>query len=210
MKEKKGNFLPWPWNIVVYVLLVIVLRLFAIPIILIMVWIRQKNNPNGVQEGYCLSRTRKKISWVMWSVLCLAFSGASLWLLSIGLQQDQPYGKNVDNGTLIASGVVGGLFLLMGLYMVFHGVKDTFFPEKSALANSIRSQLPYPEEAPPVKELFALVPVATVAEGEGLGDDPPFGVDDARHMAALGNVNSNDEHRQTPSCLNSQTVLPLL
>ena len=41
--------------------------------------------------------------------------------------------------------------------MGYAGARDTFFPEKSALAASIRSQLPYPEEAPPVGELFAMV-----------------------------------------------------
>ena len=40
---------------------------------------------------------------------------------------------------------------------------------------------------------------AAVANGEGLDHGPPFGVDDARHMAALGNVDSNDKHKQTPA-----------
>lgn len=213
MKEKKGNFLPWPWNIVVYMLLVIVLRLFAIPIILIMVWIRQKNNPNGVQEGYCLSRTRKKISWVMWGVLCLAFLGASLWLHSIGLQQDQPYWKDVDNGTLIASGVVGGLFLLMGLYMVFHGIKDSFFPEKSALANSIRSQLPYPEEAPPVKELFSLVDGDLKEYGQwfdtlGIGQEWVLG-DFATRIDRIRGIFVVDRSRQCHSGNHTRTVREL-
>ena len=35
-KEKKGGFLRWPWNVIVYVLLVLVLRIFAIPVILIL------------------------------------------------------------------------------------------------------------------------------------------------------------------------------
>lgn len=157
MKEKNGRFLRWPWNIVIYALLLLVLRLFAIPIILILMWVGQKSNPNGVQEGYCLSRTRKKISWAIWGLVCLILSGASFWLLSIGLQQDQTYWKDVDNETLIASGATGTLFLLLGLYMVIHGVKDSFFPGKSTLANSIRAQLPYPDEAPPVGELFAMV-----------------------------------------------------
>ena len=58
MKEKKdGGFLRWPWNLVIYALLVIALRLFAIPVILILMRVQQKSNPNGVQEGYCLTRT---------------------------------------------------------------------------------------------------------------------------------------------------------
>lgn len=157
MKEKKGGFLRWPWNIVIYALLVIALRLFAIPVILILMRVQQKNNPNGVQEGYCLSRTRKRFSWVLWGILWLAVSGVAFWMLYIGLQQDRTYWENTDYVTLIVSGVAGVLLLLLGFYMGYRGVRDTFFLEKSTLADSIRSQLPYPDEAPPVKELFAMV-----------------------------------------------------
>ena len=38
MKEKKGAFLRWPWNVVAYVLLFAVLRLFAIPVVLLLMW----------------------------------------------------------------------------------------------------------------------------------------------------------------------------
>ena len=31
--------------------------------------------------------------------------------------------------------------------------------------------------------------------GENISATPPFGVDDARHMAALGDVDPNDEHK---------------
>ena len=41
----------------------------------------------------------------------------------------------------------------------------------------------------------SIVPRTAVADGEGLDHGSPFGVDDARHMAALGDVNSNDEHK---------------
>lgn len=157
MNEKKGGFLRWPWNIVIYALLVIALRLFAIPVILILMRVRQKNNPNGAQEGYCLSRTRKRISWVLWGILWLTVSGVAFWMLYMGLQQDRTYWENTDYVTLIVSGIVGVLLLLLGLCMGYRGIKDAFFPEKSTLANSIHSQLPYPDEAPPVKELFAMV-----------------------------------------------------
>ncbi|MCM1236388.1 MAG: hypothetical protein NC489_40425 [Ruminococcus flavefaciens] len=157
MKEKKGGFLRWPWNIVIYALLLIALRLFAIPVILILMRVQQKSNPYGVQEGYCLTRTRKRISWVLWGLLWLVLSGALFWVLSLGLRQDPLYWNRGDQTTLIACGVAGVLLLLLGLYMEYHGAKDTFFPEKSNLAESIRGQLPYPDEAPPVKELFAMV-----------------------------------------------------
>lgn len=41
--------------------------------------------------------------------------------------------------------------------MAFAAVRDSMFPAKSKLAASIRSQLPYPDEAPGVDELFAMV-----------------------------------------------------
>ncbi len=70
--EKGGiRFLRWPWNIVIYLLLIVVLRIFAIPIILILMRVQQKNNPHGIAEGYCLSRTRKRLSWLIWSLLSL-------------------------------------------------------------------------------------------------------------------------------------------
>lgn len=55
MKENKGWFLRWPWNVIIYLLLFLVLRLFAVPIILILMQIQQKNNPHGISEGYCLN-----------------------------------------------------------------------------------------------------------------------------------------------------------
>lgn len=158
MKEKKsGGFLHWPWNIILYVLLLAALRIFAIPVILILIWAQQKNNPNGAEEGYCLTRTRKRISWVAWGLLWLAVSGLLFYMFYVGLQQDRVYWDREDYVTLAVSGGGGALLLLLGLFMGFTGVKDTFFPEKSELAASIRSQLPYPEEAPPVGELFAMV-----------------------------------------------------
>ena len=58
MNEKKGFYLRWPWNVVVYVLLFVVLRIFAIPVVLLLMSAQRRNNPNGAAEGYCLSRTR--------------------------------------------------------------------------------------------------------------------------------------------------------
>lgn len=157
MKEKKGGFLRWPWNVVVYIVVLAVFRLFAIPIILILMAVQRKNNPHGVEEGYCLSRTRKRFSWVLWGLLWVAVSAGLFYMFHIGLQQDRAYWETSDYVTLAVSGGGGALFLLLGVYMSYAGARDAFFPGKSALADSIRSQLPYPEEAPPVGELFAMV-----------------------------------------------------
>ena len=157
MKEKKGGFLRWPWNAAVYIALLAVFRLFAVPIILILMAVQRKNNPHGVEEGYCLSRTRRRFSWVLWGLLWLAAAAGLFYVFYIGFQQDRTYWESSDYVTLAVSGGGGALFLLLGAYMGYAGARDTFFPEKSALAASIRSQLPYPEEAPPVGELFAMV-----------------------------------------------------
>ena len=170
MKEKKNaGFLHWPWNIVIYVVLLLALRLFAIPVILLLIWVQQKNNPHGAEEGYCLSRTRKRISWVAWSVLWLAVAGGMFCMFYVGLQQDRAYWERDDYVTLAVSGAGGALMLFLGLFMGYNGVKDTFFPEKSSLAASIRSQLPYPEEAPPVGELFAMVDGDLKENGQWFG-----------------------------------------
>ncbi len=165
MEKKKGGFLRWPWNVVVYIALVAVLRLFAIPIILILVAIQRKNNPHGVEEGYCLSRTRRRISWVLWGLLWLVLAAGLFAVCYMGFQQDRTYWETSDYVTLAVSGVGGALLLLLGIYMGCTGARDTFFPGKSALANSIRGQLPYPDEAPPVEELFAMVDKDLEANG---------------------------------------------
>ena len=167
MEEKKGGFLRWPWNIFIYVLLAAALRLFAIPVILILMSIQRKNNPHGVAEGYCLSRTRKKLIWMLWGLLCVGAGVAVFFYMSyMELWQKQTRWEPIDYVTLVIGGGAGILLLLLGFYMVFVSIRDTFFPEKSALADSIRSQLPYPEEAPPVEKLFAMVDDDLKANGQ--------------------------------------------
>jgi hypothetical protein len=159
MKEKKGSarFLRWLWNIVIYILLLILLRIFAVPVILILIWVREKTNPHGAAEGYCLSRTRKRLSWLLWSILLLAIGVALAALFIVGLQQDREYFEMMDYVTLVVSGGGAVVMGISGIYMGYVAVRDTFFPAKSGLADSIRKQLPYPDEAPPVEQLFAMV-----------------------------------------------------
>lgn len=156
-KEKKGVFLRWPWNVVVYVLLVLVLRIFAIPVILILMWVQRKNNPHGVEEGYCLSHTRKRLTWLIWAFLVLVASAALFCMLKVGLDQERTYWETMDYVTLAFCGIGGPLLLIGGIYLGYVAIRDTFFPEKSTLAQSIRKQLPYPDEAPAVDKLFAMV-----------------------------------------------------
>ncbi len=60
--QKKRFYFKWPWNVVVYILLVVVLRIFAIPFILLIMWWNKKQQPDGPEEGYCLQRTRGRLS----------------------------------------------------------------------------------------------------------------------------------------------------
>lgn len=170
MQEKKNGLLRWPWNVVVYLALIAVFRLFAIPVILILMAVQRKNDPHGAKEGFCLSRARKKLIWMLWGFLWLAVAAGLFYMFYTGLRQDWTYWESSDYVTLAVSGGGGTLFLLLGLYMGHTGARDAFFPEKSALADSIRSQLPYPGEAPPVGELFAMVDDDLEANGQWFGE----------------------------------------
>lgn len=156
-KKKNRSFLRWPWNVVIYILLAVVFRIFSIPIILFLVWYQQKNNPHGIAEGYCLSRTRKHLSWLLWSLLLLFLSVCLAVYFLDGMNADRGLWETNDYVTLIIS--AGGTVVLAaaGIYMAYAALRDTFFPSGSALAQSIRSQLPYPDEAPEVAKLFDMV-----------------------------------------------------
>ncbi|MDE7326326.1 MAG: hypothetical protein K2N63_08635 [Lachnospiraceae bacterium] len=165
-KKKSPHFLHWPWNVVVYILLCLVLRLFAIPVILIIMAIQKKNNPHGVEEGYCLSRTRKRLPEFLIALLLLFVSMALGALFFHEIRQPKDDWEMMDYVTLVIAG--GGALLagIGGIYEAFVSVRDSFFPAKSSLAKSIRKQLPHPEEAPPVEELFAMVDNDLKANGE--------------------------------------------
>ena len=216
MKEKKGGFLRWPWNVVVYVLLFAALRLFAIPIILILLAVQRKNNPHGVEEGYCLSRTRRRLSWALWSLLWLVISAGLFYMFYVGLQQDRAYWETSDYVTLAVCGGGGVLLLRVGIYMGYTGVRDAFFPGKSALAASIRSQLPYPDEAPPVEELFAMVDADLKANGRwfdevGIGQEWVLG-EQANRIDRIRGIFVVDEikTRRSGNRTNTQRVLQLV
>lgn len=159
MKGKRNGpfFLRWPWNVIVYILLAAIFRVFAIPMILFLMWLQRKNNPHGAAEGYCLSRTRKRLTWLIWALLLLLVSAALGAVFLTGLGQDRAYWETMDYATLAVSGGGAAALAVLGLYVGFVGVRDTFFPARSSLAASIRNQLSYPDEAPDVAELFAMV-----------------------------------------------------
>lgn len=155
--SKALRFLRWPWNIVIYVLLAVVFRIFAIPLILALTWFQNKQNPHGAAEGYCLSRTRKQLKGVLWSLLFLFIGAALAAFFYVGWKKDHADWDRKDILSLIVSGLGAVVMTILSIYQFYTSLRDTFFPGKSRLAKSIREQLPYPEEAPPVKELFAMV-----------------------------------------------------
>ncbi len=155
--EKKRFYLKWPWNLVVYILLVLVLRVFAIPVILLLMSWNKKQQPDGPEEGYCLQRTRYRLANLGWAALFLVIGGGLAALFLYQAPADKSGWELADYGTFAVAGIGGFGFLAAAVYEGWTSLRDALFPEKSRLARSIRSQLPYPDEAPPVQELFAMV-----------------------------------------------------
>lgn len=155
MEKKKQFYLKWPWDWVVYVLLVIVLRIFAIPFILLLMYWNKKHRPAVPEEGYCIQQTRRQISQlgVALLILLVALGGGGAFAVTL---LDTPVDLE-DYLVLLVSAAVAVGGLIVAVYMGYTSLRDVFCPEKSTLAKSIRSQMPYPEEAPGAKELFAMV-----------------------------------------------------
>lgn len=166
-KSKPKFYLKWPWNLVVYIALILVLRIFAIPVILVLSAWNKKQQPDGPAEGYCLQRTRGQLK-KLWVSGILLFLGLLMGAYFVGciIFEDFSTWEGIEYGTWIFSGIVTLLMVGLGGYLAFLYLRDAFCPEKSRLAQSIRDQLPYPEEAPPVAELFAMVDEDIKANGQ--------------------------------------------
>ena len=109
------------------------------------------------QGGWCRQRTRGRLSLLLWAALFLALTVVFLGTFLYQLSMDRAYWDTGDYVLFYASCPVGLAFLAACVWAVYTGIRDAFFPEKSKLAKSIRAQLPFPDEAPPVDELFAMV-----------------------------------------------------
>lgn len=109
------------------------------------------------KNSLCRQRTRGRLSLLLWAALCL-FIGAALAVFFYGTWMETADRRETEDYIRLAvSGVLGPVAVLGGFYLAYVGIRDAFFPEKSALARSIRAQLPFPDEAPPVDKLFAMV-----------------------------------------------------
>ena len=191
MKESKPlpKLLQWPWCVIVYGVLLVLLRLFAVPIIAVLVAVQRKYSPHGAQEGYCLAKTRKRLVRLAVGLPLLALAAACFWF-----SQYAPEEERKELWMVLAMGAVAAV---AGLYLSVTAVRDSFFPEKSALAASIRSQLPHPEEAPPVGELFAMVDSDLREHGlwfgpVGVGDEWVLGTTEANYLPRLCGVYTID------------------
>ena len=210
--SKKRFYLKWPWNVLVYIILVVLLRIFAIPVILLILWWNKKQQPDGPEEGYCLQRTRGRLTGLIWAALCLAGGGLAIWFfLAV---QTMPYEmerlkEEISFGYYLIP-VAGAIAILAGLFLAYRSLRDALVPEKSALAQSIRDQLPYPDEAPPVKELFAMVDDDLKANGQwcgklGVGREWVLG-DEVSAIPRIRGVFSREEHRTRRAGKRTQAV----
>ena len=210
--SKKRIYLKWPWNVLVYIVLVVLLRIFAIPVILLIMWWNKKQQPDGPEEGYCLQRTRGRLTGLIWAALFLIGGGLAIWFFLTA--QTMPYEaerlkEELSFGYYLIP-VAGAAAILVGLFLAYRSLRDALAPEKSALAQSIRNQLPYPDEAPPVKELFAMVDRDLKANGQwcgklGVGKEWVLG-DEVSSIPRIRGVFSREEHHTRRAGKRTQAV----
>jgi len=161
--ENKRNFqLKWPWNWVICGLFILgawsFLGIFGVGLVTLFFHVQKKRHPDAVpQGGYCLDRTRKQIARLGWSLfyLTVAFTCGAVFVMQ--LREDRCAWELEDWAILAVSGAIALGAALLGVCETYAGLRDVFCPAKSRLAKSIRSQLPYPDEAPDWPELFAMV-----------------------------------------------------
>lgn len=161
MERGSGGFrLKWPWNWVACAIFVAAawwfIGIFSLLLAALFSWWQKKRRPDAApQGGWCLDRTRKRLARLLWSLLYFLLAAGCGVVFFMGFGEEKT--ELSDWAVWLVSG--GGVLLFAGccLYETFTDLRDAFFPAKSRLANSIRSQLPYPDEAPPVEELFAMV-----------------------------------------------------
>ena len=110
--SKKRIYLKWPWNVLVYIVLVVLLRIFAIPVILLIMWWNKKQQPDGPEKGYCLQRTRGRLTGLIWAALFLI--GAAVRLFKAPLK----LALQVLGNTLLGFGAL----LLLNLTSAVTGV----------------------------------------------------------------------------------------
>lgn len=202
MDRGNGRFrLKWPWNWVVCGVFVVgagyfIGYLWSALLAALFLWWQRKRHPGETpQGGYCLDRTRKRLARLLWSLLYLLLAAGCGVVFFMGFGEEKT--EISDWAVWIVSG--GGFLLFAGccLYETVTDLRDALFPAKSKLAKSIRSQLPYPDEAPPLEELFAMVDRDIQANGQwfdrvAIGKEWVLG-DEVSSIARIRGVFPRDE-----------------
>lgn len=144
--------------------------LFHVAIIFVLVsLIRKKVNPGMPRGGYCLARTRERLICLAWAVL-LIFFAVCLGVYCFVLLTEDKDGWDYMNYIYLVIGLLGmAVCTVSGIYEGYTAIRDSLFPEKSRLAASIRSQLPHPDLAPSIQELFSIVDQDIEENGEWFG-----------------------------------------
>ena len=161
-KKKGRRIIPWPWSLILAIVFVVGAGYFIgylwsfLLAFGFFAW-QRKNNPDMPEGGYCLEKTRKRLASLGLAVIVLALGFCVAVYIFMMLKEDTSTWETMDYVKLAVGGLGGMALLLGGIYTAYTSVRDAFWPEKSTLARSIRSQLPYPDGAPGVKELFAMV-----------------------------------------------------
>lgn len=108
-------------------------------------------------KSYCFCITRKRLL-SLWLALLLLFVAAALGVYSwMELGADRTSWEYMDYFKMAVGWGGGILFFLLGVGTAYTALRDALCPSRSALAKSIRSQLPNPKEPQDVRELFAMV-----------------------------------------------------
>lgn len=151
------RWLRWLWNLVIYIVLVLVLRIFAVPIILALMAWKKKREPNGPAEGYCLRHCHNRLWLLVWAVLLLFISAVCIVVFITQIQEERYYWEVMDYAMVGCATIFGIGSFFGGMYEGYIGLRDALCPDKSSLAKSIRSQMPYSDGNYNAKELFAIV-----------------------------------------------------
>ncbi len=202
MDQGNGRFrLKWPWNWVVCGVFVVVAGYFigylwsALLAALFLWWQRKRHPEETPQGGYCLDRTRKRLARLLWSLLYLLLAAGCGVVFFMGFGEEKT--EISDWAVWIVSGGGFAVFAVCFVIETYTDLRDALFPARSKLARSIRSQLPYPDEAPPLEELFAMVDRDIEANGQwfdrlAIGREWVFG-DEVTSIARIRGVFPRDE-----------------
>lgn len=161
-KNKGSGGIPWPWNLLLAIVFVagagyFIGYLWSFLIALGFSAWQKKQNPGMPRGGYCLEKTRKRLSSLGLAAIVLLLGFCCCVYVWMELEEGTAGWETMDYVKMAIGGIGGLVFFLCGIVTAFTSVRDAFWPERSTLARSIRSQLPYPDSAPGAAELFAMV-----------------------------------------------------